>query len=869
MTKCRRQSDLLGASLVGLFSLLLACSPPPPAPEVEYSGCEEVFFPGPLCSLWPKEPRLKVWVKADPGAEVEIRADGKRLAATGEESQGGLRFSLPLPLKTSLLTVRLRRPGEALSSPWSLALIPQAVPNKRTFEVAKLVRGKRPLGSEVYNVTRRARLAIDDGRFSEARQILTRLTLTLPHESPGDSRWFVAYSLGLLDDHLGDYGSALENLQQASDLAERGGLEGYRLESGQVLARVLEEVGHSKDAEKLFSLLDATHPAEFTTPCELGTFLTNEAWSQLLAREGDEKVVDPTQMLKRAQILFDAPCARLDQRFNARLNLALAAQQAERWSEARQFLTEAEAPSLVSHATLHQRLWWLDLKGRQALAEQDAGGALRLYVQLADMAKVAGSIESGFRAAVGRAYAQLKLEQPAAAIVSFQEADRLIDEQVGHIPASEGQDTFIAQRESAMQRYIQLLLDRRQEKDAFELVRRDRSRLLRQLAVRDRLANLTPDQKRRWIESLSSYWTLRDQVEHEAAEEAELPGDELKRAVASKAMQLERARKQLDGAIAELSGSGTREESPPAPPSPGEVILAYHPLPEGWVGFAATPDGIQAALFDLPEDSLADPGAPRSREILASRLIAPFRSVLERATRVRVFPFGRLRSVDFHALPLGGEPLFVRLPVFYGLDLPTQLSPAPAGPPVALLVADPEGNLPEAHEESKAVVSMILGWGQGWAPKRMERQEADAGAVRAALPGADLFEYAGHGEAALGGWDSSLRLAAGSRLTSRDLLTLRRVPAWVVLSTCEGGLSSQEAPGEGIGLAQAFLLAGSQAVVATVRAVRDSTAREFVTELHRHWKPGMDLARPFQQTQLFCRQRYPNTDWESFRLLVP
>jgi CHAT domain-containing protein len=208
--------------------------------------------------------------------------------------------------------------------------------------------------------------------------------------------------------------------------------------------------------------------------------------------------------------------------------------------------------------------------------------------------------------------------------------------------------------------------------------------------------------------------------------------------------------------------------------------------------------------------------------------------------------------------------------VVYGLDVPTQLSPAPAGPPVALLVADPEGNLPEARKESQSFDEKVRSWGQGWTPKQLEGKAAKVGAVREALAGASLFEFAGHGElAGFAGWDSALRLAAGSRLTSRDLLTLRRVPAWVLLSTCEGGLSSKEAPGEGIGLAQAFLLAGSQAVVAAVRPVRDSTARELVTELHRHWKPGMDLARPFQQTQLFCRQRYPDTDWESFRLLEP
>jgi CHAT domain-containing protein len=218
-------------------------------------------------------------------------------------------------------------------------------------------------------------------------------------------------------------------------------------------------------------------------------------------------------------------------------------------------------------------------------------------------------------------------------------------------------------------------------------------------------------------------------------------------------------------------------------------------------------------------------------------------------------------------LPLAGRPLLARLAVVYGLDVPTRPMPPAAGSPVALLVADPEGNLPEARKESRSAAETIRG--QGWTSKLLEGKEASAGKVRGALPGIRLFEFAGHGElAGFAGWDSALRLAKGSRLTSRDVLTLR-APPWVVLSTCEGGLSSQQAPGEGIGLAQAFLLAGSQAVVAAVRPVRDSTARAFVAGLHRYWQPGTDLVQPFRRAQLACLQENPNADCASFRLFAP
>jgi tetratricopeptide (TPR) repeat protein len=918
MTLFGQRIDLGCVFLAGLTGLLLACGPTPRPPEVEYSGCRIVSVPGPVCSPFRTNRQLKLWVKVEPGSEAEIRVDGKRLAGNGEEAPGGHRFRVQLPSRASLLTIRLRQRDGRLGPPWSLTLVPpgapewedeigklQADPGKSAQlrqRLAELKRGVprnekeylfRPLGlqahadghddeaapwleqgilvdqgggmlsEEVDKATRLAGIYMDDRRFAEARKTLKNLTI--PAGAPADSLFLVAYAQGLLANRVGDYGSALEDLQQASDLAERGGMDTYRLEAGQVLARVYEELGRTKEEEDLFTRLHAIPPPHSMTLCDQGNFLTNEAWSQLLAREAGEKADDPTPMLRQAQTDFDQSCGSPEQRLTARLNLALAAQQANRRPEAQQALNDAEP--LASHATLGQRLWWLDLKGRQAIAEKKERKALDLYDQLATVARDVRSIEGSFRAAVGRANAQLKLGRPEEALVSFKEADGLIDEQTLHIPASEGRDTFLGQRESAVRRYLQLLLDRGHQQEAFELARRDRSRLLRQLEVKDRLTSMTPAQQQQWDEAMSKYWGLHVQVDDEAAREDLLPGDELKKAMESQAKQLDEARKELDRAMSALGGSGNREESPPSPPGPGEVILAYHPLPKGWVGFAATPDGIdpQISFFDLPDDVLADPGADRFREALAAKLIGPFRSVLERAARVRVLPFGPLRSVDFHTLPLAGKPLMDWLPVVYGLDVPTHLSPAPVGSPVALLVADPEDNLREARKESESVEEAIRG--QGWTPKLLKGKEASVGAVRDALPGASLFEFAGHGELrGFAGWESALRLADGSRLTSRDVLTLR-VPAWVVLSTCEGGRSSKEAPGEGIGLAQAFLLAGSQAVVAAVRPVLDSTAREFVADLHQYWKPGTDLVQPFRRAQQACLQRY--ADCASFRLFEP
>jgi tetratricopeptide (TPR) repeat protein len=913
--------------LTSLAGLLLACGPAPPPPEVEYSGCRIVSVPGPICALWLEKPQLKVWVGVDHGSDVEIFADGERLHATGVESQGGLRFTLKIRPDTSSLTVRLRQREGPPGPPWSLKLVSPAKPRwqteaerlaasgregefrKRLSELLKhaprkgrgrlygmlgvqaqadgyddeaatwLRRGiladhqEGLLSEEIDKATILAFILMEDGRFAEARRVLPD-----PRElagAPAGAQYEVAYKSGLLADGIGDYRSALESLRQASDLAERVGLFKSRLDSEQVRARLLQEVGRSKEALGIFAslpaLLDLAKLNGTAGPCDEASLLINEAWSSLLAGEGGERTEDPIPALKRAENLYDGPCPQPAQQLNVRLNLALAYQQAQRLTAARKALNEAKAPALASHVKLDERLWWLDLEGRQAIATGDPGGALAFYDRLAVLAREAQSTEGGFRAAVGRAHAQEKLGRPAEAIASFQQADRFIDEETLHIPAYEGRDSFVAQRELEMRRYLQLLLDHRLQHDAFDLVRRDRSRLLRQLAVRDRLANLTDEEKQRWERSLSNYWALRAVIDHEAAQEGLLPGDELKLALERKTAQLDKARKELDLAMAELSDPRTLEEGRPSPPAPGEVILAYHPLPQGWVGFAADSTGIQAvATFDLPENALAHPRELQSLAALAPRLLGPpFEAVIQRARLVRVLPFGPLRLVDFHALPFAQATLLAKVPVVYGLDLPTHLSTAPAGRPVALLVANPENNLPEAEKESKIVADTVRGWGRGWNPERLDNQDASEEAVRQALLGADLFDFAGHGVFEESGWDSALLLAAGSRLTPRDLLTLKRVPSWVVLSTCGGGLSSKEAPGEGIGLAQAFLLAGSRAVVASTRPVRDTEARAFVEELYRRWKPGMDLAQPFQRAQLACRQRNPAGDWASFRLFEP
>ena len=186
-------------------------------------------------------------------------------------------------------------------------------------------------------------------------------------------------------------------------------------------------------------------------------------------------------------------------------------------------------------------------------------------------------------------------------------------------------------------------------------------------------------------------------------------------------------------------------------------------------------------------------------------------------------------------------------------------------------MADPAGNLKLARDEAGTIAAAVSAWGHDWTLEKLESTEALAEKVRQRLPGAELFHFAGHGTfGGFGAWDSQLELADGSSLTLGDLLALsrhHRMPAWVVLSSCEVGRSSQEAPGEGLGLAHAFVLAGARGVIAATRPVHDQTGYELTRALYRSWRPGKDLVGEFQRAQLECIKSHP--DCVSFRLIEP
>jgi tetratricopeptide (TPR) repeat protein len=871
-------------------------------------------MPARLCTLQPDR-QLSIWVRAEPNTVIEIQANDQSITVPGEESLEGRRFRLTVPPRVSSLKVRLRRPDGTHSPYWSFNLSEPDEPKwfrkvKDLYSRGKPAAARRflesiengaslkekgfilhSLGSlalndkrkalaffeqgvkadravgclsgEVENAASAAWIYVELGHFSEARRTLEALRHRLTPQAPARSKWLVSYNQGLLADAMGNYRSASLYLQEAAELAEKVGNGKSRWMAQQIQARLLQDLGRSQEASTLFEHLRAEQPPGLDD-CALGDLLTNWAWSLLVAKDGGQQTQDPLPALQEAKRIFDENengCARPDQRLNALLNLALAHLQSNHWQEAQREIEQARP--LVSQGNLSQRLWWLDLQARAAIVENRPQEALRLYDELAAMAERSVSLEGRFRASLGRARTWLTLRQRAKALAALAEADSYLDQQILQIPVHAGRDTFLGQRELATRLYLQILFEDGQTQNALDLVRRSRSRLLHQLLVQDRLAQLFPDEQARWDQALSKFRALRDDIDAEAGRESVLPLDLRTRHRQALESKLKQAQEELDRSVAGLGNLASSERSGFSPPGPGEVVLVYHPLREGWLGFAVNRRGIHVNRFELPDVALAD------RAALAQLLLAPFSREIEAAERVRVLPYGRLWSVPFHALLLAGKPLLAKRAVVYSLDLPPHSASDPPGQHVALLVTDPKGDLREAREEAKDVTEAISKWRPSWTIRWLHSNEARAENLRAALPAASLFYYAGHSVfQGLEGWGSGLELAAGSRLTLGDLLMLHRVPSWVVLSACEGG-SSDQTTGEGVGLAQVFLAAGAQGVIAANKRVLDASARNLLSKLYGTWQPGADLPRHFQQALWAYHLQDPSSaDWESFVLLT-
>jgi CHAT domain-containing protein len=314
---------------------------------------------------------------------------------------------------------------------------------------------------------------------------------------------------------------------------------------------------------------------------------------------------------------------------------------------------------------------------------------------------------------------------------------------------------------------------------------------------------------------------------------------------------------------------------PPEPslasPPINEAWLLYHPLDEGWVGFAIGHDEVRAEMIEtIPDDA--------GEAWHAANLLQPFAAEIGAADRVHFLPMGATTEIPFHGLPWDDDVLIAAKPVAYALDTGRRSGDEPSvDPPRALIVAEPAsrlagvGRLPRARTEADAIVTALSRG--GWDVERLQGDEATYAAVTAQIMRSDWVHYAGHAAArGYAGWDSAFALAGEATLDVKSILALPELPRTVVLSGCETGRSDAAYGAGGIHLAAAFLLAGSEAVVAASREIRDEDALAFAEAFYvpPPAAAGDDVVQRFREAVELFRRRHPDAQaWSDLRVWTP
>jgi CHAT domain-containing protein len=259
---------------------------------------------------------------------------------------------------------------------------------------------------------------------------------------------------------------------------------------------------------------------------------------------------------------------------------------------------------------------------------------------------------------------------------------------------------------------------------------------------------------------------------------------------------------------------------------------------------------------------------------LYQRLVAPVSKFLETGgERLIIVPFGPLHAVPWASLLRpDGKPLVVDFEtivvpsahVFTTLRnrdrLPRSRPDQGQGekrspqPSVRFLVlGDPEthlSTLPAARVEALAVAEFL-------GVEALISSEASEAAVHQGTADVVVLHLAAHGvyerEAPL---FSRVQLAAGDghdgflhvhEIWDRLTLTETRL---VVLSACETASGEPTRGDDIVGLTQAFLVAGSPTVIATLWPVDDPASAVLMTSFYRHFQSGMDAGQALRAAQL-------------------
>lgn len=717
-----------------------------------------------------------------------------------------------------------------------------------------------------------------DHRPQDAERWLDRVAGLLDRV-PDMSCWW-RYQQAKVRQARGDLHGALSFLVQGERDAARFGDSVAQADLYMAQAGILQELGRTQEADEAF---DKAASDEKLDPCRRGSILSSQGWHRILARQTMRledppwKRLAPAPPLKKALLLFSQRCQDMIwARANALTNLAHAAvveaqtavDPLTAYAEADSHLQQARQVLPTKNRQERIHMEWAELEGEIALGKGSKQPAHAAFSEMLQMASRNNTYEATWKALLGLARAAATEEE---ALAFYRQAEAYLDHRALDLPLGTGRVSFLGRFERGTALYLDLLAERDPAR-AMEVARHARVRGLLALAQASRLDALTMEKRAQFEKSMARYRGLHQEMDRLFADNATAPESE-------RVQDLEQRRERLgrelsdviDEKLRELGALGEPRQGAFRAPAPGEVLLLCFPRPRGGARcFARDEAGVQHVA--LPE---------LTREALAGALLPALRDRLRAATRLTVLAYGATRRVPFHLLPdpLTKAPLWERLDVVYGLDLPA--AAAPRTERAALLLCDTSADAPGACAATEQADGALKG--AGWRT-RLQLPKVILGGAQAAprlgreallreLAQVRLFHYIGHMKGM--GLRSALPLEDEAGLLTADILTLPRAPERVLLFACNSGQDGEETGGlEGLGLAQAFLLRGAAWAVAPVQDVDVALSDRLVRAMYQQGDLTGDAPAPVKllreaRRAVLAQGADPAANLDAFRVFVP
>jgi hypothetical protein len=864
--------------------------------DFEFSGCARVR-PGRVCELG-ADRELTLWVSGSKPLELEMAGARTKRVEGGWQTKirvpsrtqslrlraGALRAELhlvessePEPLRklarlwkagrwdevrASIETARLQGPERGRLRAFRARLALRAGDNalaaaeleassKSARESGLLLEASNDLFAAAY--TRAVRLA----EYDRARALLASAESQLTHVP--ETRARLPYYWGVLARVTGDVQGSLVQFRKASMLARRLDLLSDELLARQELATTLNQLRrHSEALEEQRAVVSR---AVDGPSCLYSLRWENLAW-MLLTQSDPALQNQAAEALAQAEGSYERcpdPLSRRNQRLN-RVKLALLRGDAET-AEAVLKALEGDATGRSTRLAAWQALY----QGELFLLRSEAQKAVGAFEQAAALAAGIQVEDCMYLARLGRARA-LSEQGDAAALTAYLEAEEAADALVNAAPFGQGQQLTALEVQQSSRELLSLLLRRGELRSAYTLALRASERMWASNFRTNRIAAASGPLRARWERAVSEYQRLRAELERAARDDWKLSSEGLRAIRLSRALQTQ----QLESALANAHALFSPDEAVTATAAPDEAHLLLAAGKEGFWAFAARGDTLEAVLA-APAST---PSAGRARAI-ALALEQFQQKALFDAPLLSVSLPPELLTLDLHALPVAGRALIEHVPVAYtfGPGASRERGPAEARPVTALVLGDPNLDLPWAGSEARQVA------GRFSSSIALIGADVTFEAASRHLPGARLLHFAGHASSGgLDGVDGALRLNAGQRWSLGDVFSMPRVPEFVVLSACTSSVSPER--GGGLSIGQAFVAAGSRAVLGASRAISDSLARRFVHSLYDALfasapgaaAPPGDVrawAAAARTASLNLKRSDPGADWASMRLLLP